>query len=356
MEKRVGETAADAVVVGVHQDAPLTGAAAEVDAALDGAIRGLVERKEFTGRSYETAPLLVPMGLARQTLLVGLGRKESFDTGAAYRCAATASRQLAAKSRSQVAFFLDNGWPDAWTEAGVAGAITGCHGQDLYRAEKSRHPFESLAWAGGKAQAISNGRILGEAVDLTRQLVNEPPDELYPETFAARSAELAQHNGLESEIWDADRLASENSGALLAVAKGSSRPARLVVLRYRGAPKNAPTLAVVGKGVTFDSGGLSLKTPEGMLTMKCDMAGAATMVGAMQAIAKLKLPINAVGIAGLVENMTGPAAMKLGDVLRRVTVARSKCTIPTPRAGWSWPTPWPSPSTWARRKSSIWQR
>src|SRR5262249_51893725 len=97
----------------------------------------------------------------------------------------------------------------------------------------------------------------------------------------------------------------------------------IVILRHRGGPTGSPPLAIVGKGVTFDSGGLSLKTPEGMLTMKCDKAGAATMVGAMQAIATLKLPVNVVGIAGLVENMTGPAAMKLGDVL----VARNGRTI-----------------------------
>jgi leucyl aminopeptidase len=128
---------------------------------------------------------------------------------------------------------------------------------------------------------------------------------------------------LESEVWDEKRLATERCGSLLAVAKGSNRPARLVILRHRGGAKGAPTLAIVGKGVTFDSGGLSLKPPEGMLTMKCDMAGAATMLAAMRAIALLKLPINVVGLTGLVENMTGPAAMKLGDVLH----ARSGRTI-----------------------------
>jgi leucyl aminopeptidase len=109
----------------------------------------------------------------------------------------------------------------------------------------------------------------------------------------------------------------------LAVARGSNRPPRLVILRYRGGAADAPTLGIVGKGVTFDSGGLSLKTPEGMLTMKCDMAGAATMLAAMQAIARLKLCANVVGLAGLVENMTGPGAYKLGDVLH----ARSGKTI-----------------------------
>ncbi len=316
IQSRVTATDADAAVVGVFEDTPLGTAAAEVDEALHGAVRGLIERREFTGRRHELLPLGVPVGRAKQLLVVGLGQREKFDAGAAFRSTAMAARHLSAKQRASVAFFLDDGWPADWTESGVCGAIVGCQGQDLYRAEKNRHPFGTLAWSGGTEQAVSAGRILGESVNLTRRLVNEPANEIYPETFAAQAAEVAGKNGLEVEIWDQKRLEAERCGAMLAVAKGSSRPARLVILRYHGAGKIAPTLAIVGKGVTFDSGGLSLKTPEGMLTMKCDKAGASTMVGALQAIAQLKLPVNVIGIAGLVENMTGPAAMKLGDVLR----------------------------------------
>ncbi len=310
------ETESDAVVVGVFRDSPLAGPAAQVDASFNGAVRAMVERKEFAGNLYEIAPLLVPVGRAKQALIVGLGLRKTFDAGLAFRCTAAAARALAAKPRSSVAFFLEDGWSSEIVESGVCGAVVGCQGQDLYRVEKSRHPFATLLWSGAHADAITRGRILGESVNLTRRLVNEPSDNIYPETFAQNAAEVARQNGLEAEIWDEKRLAAERCGALLAVAKGSSRPARLVILRYSGAGAGAPTLAIVGKGVTFDSGGLSLKTPEGMLTMKCDKAGAATMVGAMQAIAQLKLPVNVIGLAGLVENMTGPAAMKLGDVLR----------------------------------------
>jgi leucyl aminopeptidase len=316
IRSRATETEADAIVVGVFENSALTGAAAEIDASLDGAIRALVERKEFSGRSYEVAPLLVPVGRAKQVLVVGQGKREKFDAGAAFRVSAAAARSLAAKPRARVAFFLDEAWPAESTESGVCGAIVGCHGQDSHRAEKNRHPFGTLAWSGDSDSAIANGRILADGVNLTRRLVNAPADEIYPETFADLAAAIANENCLEIEIWDDERLRAERCGAMLAVAKGSSRPARLVMLRYRGAGKSAPTLAIVGKGVTFDSGGLSLKTPEGMVTMKCDKAGASTMVGAMQAIAQLKLPLNVIGIAGLVENMTGPAAMKLGDVLR----------------------------------------
>lgn len=316
------EVAADALAVGIYEDAPLSGFAATVDAALGGAIRGLIERKEFSGRSHETAPLLVQLGRAKQALLVGLGKREDFDAGAAFRAAAAAARTLAAKPRSSVALFLDEGWSREQTESGVAGAVTGCVGQDLHRAEKKRHPFEKLLWSGGDPAAIAAGSILGESINLTRNLVNSPADEIYPETFAERAADVARGQGLEIEVWDEKKLAAERCGALLAVAKGSSRPARLVILKYNGGGAKAP-LAIVGKGVTFDSGGLSLKPTEGMLTMKCDKAGACTMLGALQAIAALKLPVNVLGIAGLVENMTGPAAMKLGDVL----TARNGTTI-----------------------------
>jgi leucyl aminopeptidase len=303
------------LVVGAFQGAPLGREAAEIDESLGGAIRGLIERGECSGRAYEAVLLPVPFGRSQQVLVAGLGGREQFDAGAAFRSAAAAARKLANRARPSVAFFLGDGWSAEWTESGVCGAIVGCHGQDLYRAEKNIHPFGVLQWAGGKRAAVENGHILGDAVNLTRRLVNEPADVIYPETFAERAAEVAKHCGLEVEIWDEKRLEAERCGALLAVAKGSSRPARMVILQYRGAAPGAPTLAIAGKGVTFDSGGLSLKTPEGMLTMKCDKAGASTMLGAMQAIAQLKLPINVMGLGGLVENMTGPAAMKLGDVL-----------------------------------------
>jgi leucyl aminopeptidase len=178
-------------------------------------------------------------------------------------------------------------------------------------------------WAGGDASGFRSGQILAESVNLARRLVNEPPDEIYPAAFADRATNVAQEAGLQIEIWDQAKLEAERCGSLLAVAKGSSREARLVIVRHEGGPASAPQLAIVGKGVTFDSGGLSIKPSDGMLTMKCDMAGAATMLAAMSAIARLKLPVNVIGLAGLVENMLGPAAMKLGDVLH----ARSGKTI-----------------------------
>lgn len=323
-DAKVVEVEADAVVVPLFADQPAAGAAAELDQASGGVIRRLVEGKELTGKKYETVPLLAPVGIkAGQALVVGLGDRGALDSGTVYRAAAAAARHLAGKERRRVVFYFGDLLGVDQHEHLVVGAIVGCQGQDLYRAEKKRIVFDELVFAGVDAAAIERGRILGEAVNLTRRLVNEPPDDLYPESFAARAEEVAKACGLEIGVWDEARLRQERCGSLLAVARGSARPPRLVILRYRGGAADAPWLGLVGKGVTFDSGGLSLKPSDSMMTMKCDMAGAATMLGAMQAIARLKLPCNVVGLAGLVENMTGPGAYKLGDVLR----ARSGKTI-----------------------------
>lgn len=318
IETTVTQAQAEALVVGVfaNSNGDLAGPAAEVDQVSGGLLRQLIERKEISGRPYELIPLWHVPGLAApQVLVVGLGPRAKFDRQMAYRASAAASRQLAAKPRGGVAFYLDDHWPADLAESGVAGAVAGCHGQDLYRAEKKRYPFDELRWAGGDEAAVRSGTILGDSVNLARRLINEPPQEIYPESFAARAAEVAQECGLGIEVWDQDRLERERAGALLAVAKGSSRPPRLVILRHQAGPPGAPHLALVGKGVTFDSGGLSLKPTDSMKTMKCDMAGAAAVLGALRAIALLKLPVNVVGLAGLVENMPGGSAMKLGDVL-----------------------------------------
>ena len=308
---------AEAVAVAVYANSPCSGPAAEVDKATEGVLTRLIEVKEITGKQYEMVPLLAPRGVATtQVLIVGLGPRDQFDRGAAFRASAAASRRLAGKERSQVAFYLDDGWSAEQIEGGVSGALVGCQGQDLYRAQRNRHPFDELLWNGGHPGSLDSGRILGEGINLTRRLVNEPPDQIHPESFADSAKKVADECGLEIEIWDQQKLESERCGALLAVAQGSVRPPRLVIMGHNGGKPGDAPLALVGKGVTFDSGGLSLKPSDGMKTMKCDMAGAATVLGAMQAIARLKLPVNVVGLMGLVENMPGAGAFKLGDVLR----------------------------------------
>ncbi|MGB6043219.1 MAG: leucyl aminopeptidase [Pirellulales bacterium] len=322
-DQPVTQIDAEAVVVGIYADRDPEGSAAAVDQATDGLLRRLLEAEEICTDTCQTTQLYAPAGVtARQVVCVGLGARDAFDPTVAFQCAAAASRRLSSKQRRRVAFYSDPKWPPAIIEAAVAGSIVGCEGQDLFQREKSRHPFEHLLWDVSD-QVLASGHLLGQSVNLTRRLVNEPPATLYPATFAAAATEIAKKYDLEIDVWGRQRLEQERCNALLAVGQGSSTEPQLVILRYRGGKPDDPTLALVGKGVTFDSGGLSLKPSDSMKTMKCDMAGAATVLGALNAIAGLQLPVNVTGYMGMVENMTGSAAYKLGDVL----TARNGTTI-----------------------------
>lgn len=321
---KVHEVAADAVVIGLFAESSPTGPAEDFNRATGGLLTRLIEAKELTGKKCETVTLLAPPGIkATVALVVGLGPKASLDRGVAFRAASAAAKSLAGKDRGKVAFYLADLGNSDITAAAVCGSGVGCIGQDLYRAKKNRFPFGEITWGGIDQSLLKRGEILADAVNLTRRLVNEPPSEIYPESFAKEAESVAKNSGLTCEVWDKSRLEAERCGSLLAVARGSSRDPRLVILKYNGGPADSPPLAFVGKGVTFDSGGLSIKPTDGMKTMKCDMAGAATVLGALQAIARLKLPVNVMGLCGLVENMLSGDSYKLGDVLK----ARSGKTI-----------------------------
>jgi len=323
-EQPVGEIQADALVLGVHEGAPLDGTAAEVDSLTGGQLTRLIESGEIaTGRNKLTS-WLAPAGLQTDhVVVVGLGDPGTLDRGAAATAAGSAAKLLAGQKRERVVFLLVDGWEEELVCAAVSGAVMGCVGQDLYRAETKLYAIEELAWQTGHAAAVDQGLLLGEATNLTRRLVNEPAGIIYPESFAEVASQVASETGLELEIWDKQKLEEEKCGSLLAVAQGSDRDPRLLILRHRGAGRETPHLALVGKGVTFDSGGLSLKPSDSMKAMKCDMAGAATVLGTMQAIARMHLPCHVVGLVGLVENMVSGSSYKLGDVL----TARSGKTI-----------------------------
>ena len=329
------EIAADWLVVPVTDPVEITGKLAVLDTALAGSLTRLKDLGDLTGKFASTVPLRGVSGLkAARVLLVGLGKVEDLTSGRLDRALTTATRSISDKKDVKVAFAV----PDAAlgsvssaqiATAATAAALTGSVGQDLYRTEKGRFPFASFQLIctsenrADVATAVSRGRIIGEAVNLARDLVNRPPQEITPVGFATRAATVAAECGLKCEIFDQPRLEKERMKSMLAVSQGSVEPPRMVILEHCGGDPGAPKLALVGKGVTFDSGGLSLKPTDGMLTMKCDMAGAATVLGAMTAIAKLKLPVNVVGYMGLVENMPSGSAFKLGDIL----TARNGVTI-----------------------------
>lgn len=323
------------LVLGIWEKAPLPPGAVAVDQATGGVISELMARGDVTGKLAEAVEILRAPGVTAERICVlGLGDPASLTRAKLDKALMTASRKLSAKSSVSVVVQLPWGLPMGMSVETVATCTAfaftvGCVGQGLYKAEPDRYEFSAvnlLIDAGHVADAergVTAGRILGESTNLTRELVNRHPGELYPETFAERAQAEAAKLGLAWEIMDEPRIRSERMGSLLGVSRGSVRPPRVVLLRYEGAGSGKPWLCLVGKGVTFDSGGLSLKPTDGMKTMKCDMAGAATALGAILAIARMELKVNVLMAAGLVENMPSGSAFMLGEIL----TARNGTTI-----------------------------
>jgi leucyl aminopeptidase len=303
---------------GIPQDLEGTGVAST--------IQRLRSAKEISGNHAELTALYEPSGIAAGSmLLVGLGPRARFDAGFAFSAAVAASKRLAGKSRESVALAL----PDAADRASVAssmieGAIVGTRSPGLRMNEPNRYPFASLsivAPPGRDPSALAaleavlrRGEITGHAVNLARDLANTPPAEKSPSRLAERIRIVAEDAGLSVDVWDAERIERERFGGLMGVSAGSHEPPRFLVLHHRRGD-HPPKLALVGKGVTFDSGGLSLKPSASMEDMKADMTGAAVVAATMQAIARMDLPVHVAGYLALTENMTGGRAMKLGDVL-----------------------------------------
>ncbi len=322
----LAEVGADWLIVGLYEQDETRGSVAELDARLGGALARLVARGDHTGKPKELAPIFEPRGIgATRVLAVGLGPKAKVDFGGLVSAAAGAARFVTGKAHERIAMAVPSEAPgldaEAVARALAVGFMQGSEGPGVHKSKQDRFAPGELTLVPSAARdldavqrAARRADAEGRAVSLARTLVNTPPCDLYPETFADRARHVAQKTGLECTVFDEQQLQAERMHALLAVSRGSDRPPRLVLLRHRKG-KGAKTLALVGKGVTFDSGGLSLKTTEQMVDMKCDMAGAAAVLGAMQAAAELDLPVNLLGVMALVENLPSGKAMKLGDVL-----------------------------------------
>lgn len=208
----------------------------------------------------------------------------------------------------------------------IEGALLGLYRFDAYKTRPAtpvEPEVEALcllaADTPATAAAVERGRTLAAATCLARDLTNEPGGSLPPRLLAERAVAVAEQVGLTWRVDDEAALERLGAGAILAVARGSDEPPRLIRLEYRCGVPGAPRLAIVGKGVTFDAGGLQLKTPDGMVDMKTDKAGGAAVIGAMQAIARLRPPIDVLGLVPAVENLLGGRAMKPGDVLRTLS-------------------------------------
>jgi leucyl aminopeptidase len=320
----LADVEADWLVVGVWEDAALSPTITALDARLDGMLTRIREAGDVTGKAFQSVTLHSPAGSkATRLMFIGLGPEADAGRRTLHNYASAALRSITAKKYDRIALAVPETKSVSMEQAILAfgvGAVQGSHGPGIRKTEPSRYaPAEVVLVVPANSQltaaaAVRRAAIEGHAVTLARSLVNSPPCDLYPETFAAQAADIARQAGIACEIWDDHRLEAERMGAILGVAQGSTRPARLAILRYQGG--GSRTLGYVGKGVTFDSGGLSLKTNDQMLDMKCDMAGAATVLAAMRGIAELKIPVNILGVLPLVENMPGGFAIKLGDVLR----------------------------------------
>lgn len=323
----------DWLVISLPEQDQFPAEVAELDTALNGTLTTLRDREELKGKPGELTILPVAPGIAAgRVIIIGVGPVEKLTLQRWEQSLLTAVRKAAGTANKSISIAIPqviSAKLGADTAAQVAAysSLVGSSGQGLYKAEKDRFSFKEILINVGGANvspvALERGRILAESVNLTRELVNRHPEDLIPDVFASRAVEVATAAGLVGEIFDLPRLQQEKMGALLGVARGSKHDPRVVVLNYKGAGEGAPTLALCGKGVTFDSGGLSIKPSDSMITMKGDMAGAATVLGAMSAIARLKLPVNVIGVVGLVENMIGPHSYKLGEVL----TARNGTTI-----------------------------
>lgn len=305
----------------------------DVLAALDqrtgGLLKELAASGELKGRAGETLMLHRPGGLqAQRLLLLGAGKAKKFTIAAVRSQAGAAARFLQGRGVTEFTCFLRSqpAGLDAASavQAAVEGVLLAGFDPATYRTEKKDwKAITSMALAGlsaeqrdGLSEAVRRGRIIGEAQNFARGLANEPSNHLTPRMFAERAAALAQELGLEADILDEKRIRELKMGALLSVAQGSDEPPRLVVLTYTPSDwkQGRPVLGLVGKGITFDSGGISIKPSEGMEKMKYDMAGGATMVGAMRAVAELKPAHKVIAVVPLSENLPGGGAQKPGDV------------------------------------------
>ncbi|HVL80872.1 MAG TPA: leucyl aminopeptidase [Actinomycetota bacterium] len=308
------DVAADVLVVPLFtDDAVNRGPLKDIDRALDGALGPAIERGEVQGKANEVA--VWPAGglQSDRVLFVGAGAKREADVEAMRRAYGTAARRVKGAYES-VALLLRN---DTHARSAVEGFLTGAYEPDLLKAERKESRVRSVTVVGAEdvRRQAEAGRIVGESVNWARELVTLPPNDMTPTALADAATETLVPLGVKVEVLTGDQLA--RFGGLRGVAQGSSEPPVLITMSWEpGRARKGTTLGLVGKGVTFDSGGLSLKPSEGMETMKADMAGAAAVLAAMRAIAALKLPVRVRAACPATENMPSGTATRVGDVLR----------------------------------------
>ncbi|MDT7806981.1 MAG: leucyl aminopeptidase [Acidobacteriota bacterium] len=334
---RPAELDVQALAVAVFKDEGADeGFLKELDAATGGLVRSVLESEEMKGKEGETVYLHLSSGgggvRAKRLLLVGVGDRAEYRAAQVSQFAGASVRALRSRNVKTVGLVsrLDGDAALA-ASAAVEGAIIGLFEPDKYRTiEKEERIVERLVVVSEGAadeelrRGAEHGRVVGESVNFTRDLSNEPGAYMTPTIMAERAQEIANQFGLQIDVLDQARMEQEGMGALLSVARGSDEPPKMMILTYmpeghQQVEEGEDYLALVGKGITFDTGGISIKPSENMELMKYDMTGGATVLGVMRAVAQLKPPIPILGVVPSTENMPSGKATKPGDVVRAMS-------------------------------------
>jgi leucyl aminopeptidase len=304
----------------------LQGQSDELDRAAGGLLRKLINDGEVSGKLLEFTLIHGPIGLgSARFLLVGAGKREAFNGSVARKVVGAAVRYL--KNRSIRKFALlarEKDRTEDFAQAVAEAVVTANFESDKYKTDKKGDKsIEAVVLAGYREtdktageKGLAKGTVIGEAQNFTRDLVNEPANKLTPQILAQRAEAMAREAGLAVEILDEQKISDLKMGALLSVSQGGPEPPRVMVLTYVPpiAKPGAPVIGLIGKAVTFDTGGISIKPADGMEKMKYDMAGGGAMLGVMRAIAALKPAVKVICVVPSTENMVGGKAQKPGDV------------------------------------------
>src|SRR5215468_7138565 len=323
------EIECDALVVAVFEgEKPDEGALAEINKRSNGVITSLFETGELTGKSGESAYVHNPGDMkSRRLLLLGVGKKEEFTAADVRKMAGTAARTLRGKKARSFAILRRSQLPiGEGAQAATEGALISLFDPDKYHtSDKTENPLQEMILAVPGADvdevklAIERGRVIADATNFAREMINEPANVITPTELARQAEGVAKEHGLEIDVLDDARMKELGMGAFLGVAQGSAEPAKIIVLTYTPKTESKETIAIVGKGIAFDTGGISIKPSDGMEKMKYDMAGGATTIGAMRAIAQLKPPVKVIGVVPTTENKPGGRAQRPGDVVRAMS-------------------------------------
>jgi len=326
--KGLATLAVDCLVLGVFEEAELGGEGRSIDGACGGRLKKLLARGDFTGRAGDT--LLIgdlPGVSAAHVLLTGLGARKSYQHKSWRKAWAAAAAALVRTRIASCAVALDRPAAKQLDDYYLGRAAAEIVGSALYRindlktGKKPPSPALTRVLIGPVRRAASaerglrEGAAIATAQSVQRDLANLPANVCTPTYLAEQARALAQRQaGLRVRVLDPAAIRREKMGCLLAVAQGSHEPPRFIVLEYQGGKKSQPPVVLVGKGVTFDTGGISLKDPPGMDEMKFDMSGAAAVIATLTLAAALRLPLHVVGLVAAVENMPGGRAVKPGDI------------------------------------------